>query len=93
MKIEKNEIEQLWQSIETTVNEIVEYQRLELLKTGRRFVPTLTTEDVLQPNDYAELEYNPHFRFEEGQLLGAQSIQMALLALKKESHFFEVIDT
>ena len=83
---------EFWDKVELTVNQIVDHQREDLLKAGRRFVPNLTTEDVLQPNDYQELETNPLFRFEEGVLAGAQTVQMALLALKKESHFFELVD-
>lgn len=83
---------EFWDQIEFTVNQIVDRQREDLLKAGRRFVPNLTTEDILQPNDYNELELNPLFRFEEGVLAGTQTVQMALLALKKESHFFELVD-
>lgn len=75
----------LWNTIEETVNQIAEQQRKELLKCGRRLIPNLTTEDILQPNDYNQLENNPHFRFEEGVLAGVQTLQMALLALRNES--------
>lgn len=75
----------LWNRIEETVNQIAEQQRKELLKCGRRLIPNLTTEDILQPNDYNQLENNPHFRFEEGVLAGVQTLQMALLALRNES--------
>ena len=70
--------------IDQTLNQIVEQQKHELLKCGRRIIPHLTPDDILQPNDYQELELNPHFRFEEGVLAGMQTIQMALLALMKE---------
>lgn len=63
------------------IEEIVEDQKGKLLKIGRRIVPTLTPEDMLQPNDYLELENHPHFRYEEGVLAGMQTIQMALRAL------------
>ena len=54
-------------------------QKQQLMRVGRRIVPTLTDEDVLQPNDYPELENNPHFRYEEGVLAG---IQMTLMAFR-----------
>jgi hypothetical protein len=73
-----------WVLIEEIVNQIVEQQQKELLKTGRRIIPNLTTEDILQPNDYRELENNPHFRFEEGVLAGMQTLQVALIALKND---------
>ncbi len=60
------------------LEEMIEGQKRELLKCGRHFVPTLTAEDMLQPNDYPLLEQNPHFRYEEGVLAGLLSAQMAL---------------
>lgn len=73
-----------WQQIEKLVEEIVVGQQKGLLKCGSRIVPTLTSEDVLQPNDYPDLEANPDFRYEEGILHGMQSIQIALRAIRKE---------
>lgn len=70
--------------IEELLEEIVEAQREKVLRCGRNFVPMLTTEDVLQPNDYPELENNPHFRYEEGVLEGVQTVRAALLALFEE---------
>lgn len=74
-----------WIAIENTIDEIVEAQRAQLLSCGRRIVPTLTPEDMLQPNDYLELENHPHFRYEEGLLAGMLSIQMALRALQRQN--------
>lgn len=73
-----------WEEIESLVNEIVEMQRQRVLACGRRIVPSLTTDDVLQPNDFPELENHPHFRYEEGILAGAQTVQMALNARRKD---------
>ena len=70
-----------WQMIEELIETLVNGQQRELLKLGRRIVPTLTTEDVLQPNDYPELENHPDFRYEEGVLAGIQTFHMALRAL------------
>lgn len=66
------------------VEEIIDAQKAKLLICGRHFVPKLTFEDLLQPNDYPELENNPHFRFEEGLLKGEESIRAALFALFQE---------
>lgn len=71
--------------IESLIEEIVEGQREKVLRCGRHFIPTLTSEDVLQPNDYPELEFNPHFRYEEGVLEGVQTVRAALKALFQES--------
>ena len=77
-----------WNKIDRLIEEIIEDQQHKLLKCGRRIIPTLTPEDMLQPNDYLQLENNPHFRYEEGVLAGLQTAQMALRAFQKE-HFTE----
>jgi hypothetical protein len=74
-----------WDKIEKLIEEIADFQRKNLLATGRRIVPSLTPEDMLQPNDYLELEHHPHFRYEEGVLAGIQTIQSAVRALAKSS--------
>ena len=63
---------------------LLEQQKRHLLKLGRQLIPTLTPDDILQPNDYPELENNPVFRYEEGILAGIQSVQAALLAMNAE---------
>jgi hypothetical protein len=68
--------------IELLLEEIKELQEQKLLKVGRVFVPRLTREDVLQPNDYQELEHNPYFRYEEGILEGIHTVRAAILALR-----------
>jgi len=40
----------------------------------------VTEEDLLQPNDFPELELHPHFRYEEGILDGLMVARTALLA-------------
>jgi hypothetical protein len=73
-----------WEGVEQVLEESIEMQQQALLKCGRRIVPNLTPDDILQPNDFIELENNPHFRYEEGLLHGLQSAQMALRALKNQ---------
>ena len=73
-----------WSKIECLVKELVDFHKKELLKCGRRIIPHLTAEDILQPNDFRELEFHPHFRYEEGILCGVQTVQMALQALRNE---------
>lgn len=73
-----------WQDIEAVVEKMIEQQKKDLLTYGRRIIPTATADDLLQPNDFPELENHAHFRYEEGILAGLQSLQMALQALKKE---------
>ena len=64
--------------------ELISLQKETLLRLGREIIPHLTSDDLLQPNDYEELELNPYFRYEEGVLAGMQTVQTALFALLKE---------
>ena len=69
--------------LEELLTELELGQKKQLLAIGRRLIPFLTEDDVLQPNDYPELENNPYFRYEEGVLAGIQTVQMAIRASSK----------
>lgn len=73
-----------WIPIEDLINEIIRLQQKKLLSLAKQVVPQLTEDDLLQPNDFPELENHPVFRYEEGILTGIQTVQMALRALKRE---------
>lgn len=70
-----------WATIEKLLKELIEMQHNKVLECGRNIVPHLTADDILQPNDFNQLEYNPIFRYEEGVLAGIQTVHMALRAL------------
>jgi len=58
-------------------DELITLQRKKVLNCALRILPHLTEDDILQPNDFPELEMNPHFRYEEGVLEGLMTAQMA----------------
>ncbi|AAF39104.1 hypothetical protein C6H88_01220 [Chlamydia muridarum str. Nigg] len=60
------------------LNHLYSKQEKRLMTLGTSMVPELTTEDLLQPMDYDELEGNPSFRFEEGVLSGIGEVRAAL---------------
>lgn len=62
------------------INDLIEYQQEILLKAAKALVPTVTLDDLLQPNDFPELEKDPYFRYEEGVLAGILTAQAALAA-------------
>ena len=72
-----------WPAIEKTINEIQEMQYNRTLECARRIIPNLTTDDMLQPNDFPQLENHPHFRYEEGVLEGIRTVLTALRAQQK----------
>lgn len=64
--------------IEKLFDELIEGQQKKLFSTARRIVPHITEEDLLQPNDFPQLELHPHFRYEEGILAGLHMAKAAL---------------
>ncbi len=70
--------------LEFLFDELVESQREKIRRYADRIVPNLTADDLLQPNDFLELENHPHFRYEEGVLEGMLTVRMAYLALVQE---------
>lgn len=62
------------------LDEMIAQQQQKLLVLARRILPHLTPDDLLQPNDFPELEHHPHFRYEEGVLSGLQAAKAALAA-------------
>ncbi len=65
-------------------DELVQIQRKKLRKCADKIVPNLTDDDLLQPNDFPQLEGHPHFRYEEGVLEGLLTARMAYLARLQE---------
>lgn len=63
------------------LQELIVGQKKALLGCARRIVPGVTEEDILQPNDFKELELHPYFRYEEGILAGLLAAEAALRAL------------
>ncbi|HEY5236575.1 MAG TPA: hypothetical protein VIJ14_10380 [Rhabdochlamydiaceae bacterium] len=66
-------------------DELITLQRKKVLNCALRILPHLTEDDILQPNDFPELEMNPHFRYEEGVLEGLMTARMAYLAHQREA--------
>jgi hypothetical protein len=70
--------------LEVMFDELADQQRKRLGAFARTLIPYLTEDDLLQPNDFPQLENHPYFRYEEGVLEGILTARMAYLALKKE---------
>ena len=60
------------------LEELCQQQEEKIFKFARRLVPHITREDILQPNDFPELENHPLFRYEEGVLEGLRTAATAL---------------
>lgn len=76
--------EKIWLAIENLLEEIKILQEKVLIENARRIIPNLTSDDLLQPNDYPELENNSNFRYEEGFFTGILTVQTAIRSLKQD---------
>ena len=64
------------------LEEMVDEQKKKLYILAKKIIPYITPDDLLQPQDYPELDVLPEFRYEEGVLCGLES---ALAALRAEN--------
>ena len=69
--------------MEAAIVEMVSVQKEKLMHIARRIVPGVTDDDVLQPQDFLDLETNPEFRYEEGVLQGMETVLAAMRARSK----------
>jgi hypothetical protein len=65
---------------EQLLEAMIALQRHKLLELGRALIPSLTADDILQPNDFPLLEESALFRYEEGVLHGLLAALAALRA-------------
>jgi hypothetical protein len=64
--------------VEVLFQELIKGQRAKMLAFAQEIRANVTHDDLLQPQDYPELEVHPYFRYEEGVLEGILTAQMAL---------------
>jgi hypothetical protein len=72
-----------WEEQERVIEEVIDFYRKKLLQSAQRVIPHITPEDLMQVNDFPELENNPEFRYEEGVLSGILTLQMALRSARR----------
>ena len=61
------------------LNELEEGQRKHLFDIGRRIIPNLTHEDLLQPNDYPKLEITPILDMKRGFWQASKALRLRYL--------------
>ncbi len=70
--------------MEEIFDSLITLQRKKILECAKILHPSITEEDLLQPNDFPVLENHPFFRYEEGVLEGLLTARAAYLAFVKE---------
>lgn len=66
--------------------ELVSQQEERVFKLAEKIIPNITRDDVMQPNDFPELENHPNFRYEEGVLEGIRTAEMAFRSCEKSKN-------
>ncbi|MGL4348420.1 MAG: hypothetical protein ACRCSV_03055 [Chlamydiales bacterium] len=69
------------------LDELILHQKARLFALAREIVPYITTDDLLQPCDFPELENHAYFRYEEGLLAGLLTVQSAFLSRNRQDDF------
>jgi hypothetical protein len=68
----------LIERIEKLLEEMVEQQKTKVQKVGNILNPRVTREDILNPQDFPELKFDPQFNYEDGILSGIIAVQTAI---------------
>lgn len=70
--------------LESLFEELIREQEKKVRNAAHAILPHLTDDDLLQPNDFPQLDNHPYFRYEEGVLEGMRTARMAYVAWKKD---------
>lgn len=74
------ETEKLKEDLQKIFDEMIEQQKTKAKKIAMQHNPHLTTEDLLNPDNFPAVINNPHFMYEDGMAAGMLSCQMAIRA-------------
>jgi len=80
--------DELLDVLDRLLTEMVDQQERKVLALAREMVPDLTPEDLRNPQDFPNLIRDPAFNYEDGQLAGLRSAQIAVraeLRLRRET--------
>jgi len=61
-------------------DQLIEQQQNKVLKIAKQSYPSVTPEDIRNPQDFSKLRQHENFNFEDGILAGFISAKMAVLA-------------
>ena len=73
-------LKRLLSELEQTLNQVHEQQVLKARQNAHRIRPDLTSEDLLNPDNFPEITGDPNFMYEDGLAAGILSAKLALRA-------------
>ncbi len=68
-------------SFEKLIEEMIQQQERKVLKIARDIQSNLTSDDILNPQDFPAIKFDPIFNYEDGILTGMKAV---LIALRRE---------
>lgn len=84
MESPRPDIHELLVMLEDVLDSLHEQQVAKSQKVGQLTYPGLTREDVLNPDNFSQLIWDPRFMYEDGLSAGILSAKMALRAFIRE---------
>jgi len=69
--------------VDRLIADMIAQQERKLLALGRRLMPRLTPEDLLQPHDFPPLRDDAAFNYEDGILAGIRAVAIAVRAARR----------
>ena len=78
----------LIERFEDLVEEMIQQQKVKVQKVGNMINPRVTREDILNPQDFPELKFDPQFNYEDGLLSGILAVQTAMRREKRKDTEF-----
>lgn len=82
--MERQEVERILHEIELTLHTLHEQQNAKARQAAHRVRPDLTAEDLLNPDNFADVISDPDFMYEDGIAAGILSAKIAVRAKLKE---------
>lgn len=76
-----NDVETVTDRLLALLSELDEQQHAKLHAAARRSVPSITADDLKNPDDFAVLHHDPRFNYEDGVLAGIRATAAAVRAL------------
>lgn len=78
--MDQQNLQQVLHEIERTLTELHTYQTQKAQRIAQRLRPDLTSEDLLNPDNFREIISSPEFMYEDGIAAGILSAKMAVRA-------------
>lgn len=78
------DLESLLRELENLLNTLHEQQNSKARRAAHRLRPDLTSEDLLNPDNFSDLISDPNFMYEDGIAAGILSAKMAIRAWLKD---------